>query len=436
MPSASRFVLAAALLAILAATVTLFAEPVISAGLVSPIRWKGNSIKIAISSSLTASNPNIKTGTNVRDVIGRSLAAWEAVSSIRFVEISTDKSSVSPPGVSGDGISLITIAQTPENLGLFQNDWQTTSARTRVFYNRKNEITEADIVLNPYAQFSDDGTFGTFDLESTLTHEIGHLLGLSHSFSVGSAMYSNAGRNGLFGLQSRNARTLSPEDVSALQGIYGSGDDDFCCGQISGRLTLAGGKMAPNLQVWAEDAASGAVANCTITDRLGKYRLDGMREGRFYVYAQDRSPGPTAVKVGEVEIEKGKTATLGAAIAFRNSDIDVRFLGINSQIADAAVPVNAGRTYVFYLGGSNLNAEKMSVGVNSPFFTSDTESVANVDFSDTVSVIRAEIKIDAETPPGNYSIFVKTGSGLRYIVGGIAVETFADPWDFSSVSAR
>ena len=167
--------------AIAAAQIFAFADPTPAANQSLAIRWKSQAIKIAISSSVTSPNSSIKTGTDVKDVIRRSLAAWEIVSPIRFVENPSDRQSVSAAGVSGDGVSLITIAQTPENLALFQGDWQTASARTRVFYNRRHEITEADIVLNPYVQFSDDGTFGTFDLQSTLTHEVGHLLGLEHT---------------------------------------------------------------------------------------------------------------------------------------------------------------------------------------------------------------------------------------------------------------
>ncbi|MGH9818951.1 MAG: hypothetical protein ACRD43_02180, partial [Pyrinomonadaceae bacterium] len=102
MPSASRSFWAAVLLAIFAAIMPSFAEPVTNDGAGPSIRWKGNSIKVAISSSLTSPNPNIKTGTGVRDVIRRSLAAWENVSGIRFVETASDKLSVSPSGVSGD----------------------------------------------------------------------------------------------------------------------------------------------------------------------------------------------------------------------------------------------------------------------------------------------------------------------------------------------
>jgi hypothetical protein len=122
------------LLASLVTTTAAFAEPSASTDTVPHVmRWKAPAIKIALSTSIVSPGPNIKSGTVVTDVVRRSLAAWEIVSAIRFTQSLSDKQSVSPSGAVGDGLSLITIAQTPENLALFQGGAQTGSARTRVF---------------------------------------------------------------------------------------------------------------------------------------------------------------------------------------------------------------------------------------------------------------------------------------------------------------
>src|ERR1043165_3558435 len=141
---------------------------------VQDLRWRSNVIRIAVSASLTSQSPSIKADSDVLGAIRGSVAAWEAGPGLEFRLEVSDRQNVSAAGTVGDGVSLITIAQTPENLQLFAKDPFSESARTRVFYNRRGAITEGDIVLNPFQQFSTDGTFGTFDLETTLTHEIGH----------------------------------------------------------------------------------------------------------------------------------------------------------------------------------------------------------------------------------------------------------------------
>ena len=199
------------------------------------LKWREpTAIRIAVSTSLLQPNANIKFDSDVMSAINRSFEAWQDAADVEIQWLASERANVSPSGLAGDGVSLITIAPTAENAMLFIRD-PNEAARTRVFHS-KGFITEADIVLNPYQQFSTDGTFGTFDLESTLTHEIGHLLGLSHSSVMSSTMSRSFPKNGLFGLVDLGFRTLDETDISAVRELYGANDDDLCCASIGGKL--------------------------------------------------------------------------------------------------------------------------------------------------------------------------------------------------------
>lgn len=393
------------------------------------LRWKNGSIRISLSTSLTRPNPNIKAGSDVAEAVERSFATWERAGGPAFELVWTDRQGVSPVGNAGDGFSLVTISQTPENLLLFSRDQSDFSARTRVFFNGKNAITEADIVLNPYQQFSTDGTIGTFDLESTLTHEIGHLLGLEHSAVFGATMHDNYGKNGVFSLQSFSARTLSDDDTSSLYALYGVRDEaENCCGMIAGRIIISG-KTGRVIRVWAEDAKTGRVSAEAAAATDGGFRLEGLAAGDYRLYAQGVKGLIPADSIGQYTVEKGRTVNAVKRIADRTGNTDLKYIGFNGQLSELAVSLNRGKSYTVYLGGRNLDEGKFSVEVNSPFLSVVKDSVTSFDYGEGLSVISVEVRVSPETPLGDYSISIRSDIGeRRTIIGGLTIEEFVNPW--------
>ena len=61
---------------------------------------------------------------------------------VEFKETFSDKQNVSPQGMAGDGVSLITVAQTAENALLFVKNPEDVAATTRVFFDGRGKITE------------------------------------------------------------------------------------------------------------------------------------------------------------------------------------------------------------------------------------------------------------------------------------------------------
>lgn len=400
------------------------------------LRWKSGVIPVAVSSSLTKSNPYIKADGDaaaaIIDAVRRSLETWERAANLKFEIVVSDRQSISPAGKFGDGVSLITVAPTAENLLLFGGDAEETSARTRTFFNGRKLITEADIVLNPFVQFSTDGSIGTFDLEATLTHEIGHLLGLEHSIVSGATMFERQGKNGIYALPNLSARTLSEDDIAAARALYGAKSADvYCCGSIAGKLSIAGAKSsAKDVRVWAEEAEIGRVAAATLTNADGGFRIDGLAAGKYSIRAQDsvgkKSPSTSAQSFGIVEVGRNKISPFYGKLKLAAKTFDARFVGLNFQLSEIAVPLSGGKSFVVYVGGRNLDADNLAIGFDSPFFSVVPGSLSNQDYGSEMSVLSFEVTVSAKTPVGEYSFFLKRKSGeIVYSAGSLTIEEFA-----------
>ncbi|HJT66732.1 MAG TPA: matrixin family metalloprotease [Pyrinomonadaceae bacterium] len=407
------------------------------------IRWPKRTIEISFSNSLLTPSANIKPDSDVVGAAKRALARWSSLANINFVVNWTAASSVSP-AEGGDGVSLITIADTPDN-ELFNSD--STTARTRVFFNPETgAIAEADISINPQPraedgtelQFSTDGTPGTYDLEATFTHEIGHLLGLEHSAVLGSTMQSRQAFNGTFGLPAVTERTLSEDDRQKIRTLYGPGQR---LGSIDGRLfdNRAPGALKPlsGVSVWAENLATGRVMASAITADDGTYELAGLAAGQYRVMVSASSPDgiTTTPKFRSFELSNQVTVKGSGATPLnfnlvppQAASLNPKFIGLNAELSTVALPVEPGKRVKLYLGGEGVDqVPGTSIVINSPYFTVDPASLAREQLQTPFPVISVELQVAPNAPFGDYTVRLQSNSGeTAYVPGAITIDPAAN----------
>jgi len=383
---------------------------------VQGLRWRSTVIRIALSSSLTGASTSIKADSDVAGAVRRSLAAWSDVTGLEFRIEPSDKLTISPPGIVGDGVNLISIAPTQENLQLFAANPFGESARTRVFYDRRGAITEGDIVLNPLQQFSTDGTYGTFDLETTLTHEIGHLVGLRHSGTSSSIMAERIPRNSDDHV---GPRSLTDADIAGARDLYRT-DTESCCGVIAGRLSV-GGKAARNTAVWAEDS-EGRVVGLAQTDSDGSYRLGGLPDAKYNILALHRDPEGTFVTdLGKMTVSSDDRSNLSKRISQGSDKFTIDLAGVGRQPSEATVELKPGRQYTVSVLGSGLNDATTAFLFSTKNVRVDASSTITQTMPDGRDLVSFTIIVDADALPGAYTLYAHRGDIKTALIGGFAV---------------
>jgi hypothetical protein len=418
-----------------------------SAQTVRKIRWPKKTIEVALSTSLLSPGANIKPDSDVIGAARRALARWSSLSNINFVVTWSSSSSVSP-AEAGDGVSLLTIAVTPENEAF---NSEATTGRTRVFFDPETgNIAEADISINPRPraddgtelQFSTDGTPGTYDLEATFTHEIGHLLGLDHSSVLSSTMQGRQAFNGTFGLPALTERTLSEDDRQKIRSLYGP---KLRLGRIEGRLAdnRTPGALLPlnGVSVWAENLATGRLIASDVTAEDGTYHLDGLAPGQYRVVVA--SGADVAQKFRSFELSSQVAVKADVATPLNSSlvppqasNLNPKVIGLNAELSTVALPLAPGRRVKIYLGGEGVDqVPGTSIAVNSPFFTVDPATLTREQIAAPFPIVSIELQVAPNAPFGDYTLRLQSNSGeTAYVPGAITIDpgvasTFSNPID-------
>ena len=414
-------------------------------------RWLTQPIIISLSTSLASPPPNIKAGSDVIGAARRALRHWSRISNVQFFETSSTTQTISHTNA-GDHVNLITVSA--DNAAAFNSE--DNPGRTRVFSDASGAITEADIALNPNVLFSSDGTFGSYDLESTFTHEIGHLLGLEHSAILGATMQPRQAMNGLFGLPAFTQRSLSYDDVAGARALYGS---RVGTGSLFGRLVTNSfaGQSQPvfGAHVFAEETSTGRVIAGSITLHSGDYRIDGLPPGGYRVIGQGLD-GPiepeeiatargsyaglvdttppfrtyVATKAASqlIPVSADKATSLGFFVSSNPPLLLPRLIGMNGELSTVALPISSGKKLRIYIAGEGIDDVPASgISSTSPFISIDPESINDEHFDTPYSAISFEITVARNIPAGEYSLVLQAADGeIAYLVGALTAEDAAE----------
>ena len=399
------------------------------------IKWPRKTIEVSLSTSLMSPGANIKPDSDVVGAARRALARWSSLSNINFIVTWSQATSISPADA-GDGVNLLTVASTPEN-ETFNS--AATTGRTRVFFDPETgNIAEADISINPRPksedgtelQFSTDGTPGTYDLEATFTHEIGHLLGLDHSAVLSSTMQARQAYNGTFGLPALTERTLSEDDRQKVISLYGSKQTS---GRIEGRLIdnrTPGALTALNgVNVWAENVVTGRVIASAVTAEDGTYHLEGLTPGQYRVIVS--SADSTAQRLRSFELSNqvfvkadASTPLNSSLVPQQASALTPKVIGLNAELSTVALPLAPGKRVKIYFGGDGVDqVPGTSISINSPYFTVDPATLAREQIAAPYPIVSVELTVAPNAPFGDYTLRLQSNSGeIAYVPGAITID--------------
>ncbi len=197
------------LVAALAVTQVAWTQYVTSTG--APVRWNRAEVSIAMDAGGTADVP----GDLEFEAISRSMDTWNAVSCPHPLLKDGGRVSGVKPG-SGTGQNLLIWWDDPA-------DWSTPEmdhviALTTLYYDdRSGIVAKFDMEFADFAYdftVTDVPTLARTDVENTVTHELGHVLGLDHSKHPDATMYYSASPG------DTTKRTLSPDDITGLCAVY------------------------------------------------------------------------------------------------------------------------------------------------------------------------------------------------------------------------
>ena len=225
----------------------------------NPLFWPG----LCVSFSLQAEGSEHLSFEDFERIAIASVAAWSDVG------CDQDTATISFVRKQDVGCNKAEYNQGAENANiiLFQDyKWaytgiDNTLAKTTVTYDTDTgEILDADIELNhAYNEFTVDDEYIAYDLQSILTHEFGHFIGLDHTDDLSATM--NPG----YQEGTTELRDIAPDDEDAVCAVYPPSRNVTCRPEPNGGFSdLCAGEDPPTEEETTCSLAPSASSNAPI----------------------------------------------------------------------------------------------------------------------------------------------------------------------------
>lgn len=371
----------------------------------------------------------ISADSDVLDAVNGAMNSW---STIGTANIHFESPQVGPVIVAKDGTSSIVFTDNASDQALLNG----ALAITRIFVNSNTgAITDTDVIFSAAVEFSTTLTPGTYDLQSVLTHELGHSLGANHSGVLGATMFQASG------MQDNAQATLQQDDIAFATENYPLTNT---YGTIAGTLTDTNGNAVKGGLVTAADPVKGITVGSFSSLVDGTFSFFAP-PGNYEVWAE---PLGGEVKVGNLYLTSSQVnANFQPVIAggFANPSLIPVTSQATSQVSLSA-PTGTSPIVVSYAGivssngPSTLYSGPLNIpsgedvviafeigGLDSSFDSSQIKLIGplDLDTSELVEVEDGVLVFEVHAPPvtkpllGSFFISYKGNSGA--FSGGIVI---------------
>jgi hypothetical protein len=233
------------------------------------------------------------TASQFQAATQRGFDAWAAVRGVSLSSQFVGFTGIEP--FVDDGINVFGFRARPELD-------RTLGATTFEVDDVTGELIEADIFLNSSFDWSvaSAGDVGRFDVQSIMTHELGHLHGLGHSALGETEVRPTGGRRVLgkqaimfpiaFPAGNIDDRRPKADDIAGLGEVYPASGSSRMFGQMNGHVTLNGrGLFGAHLTAF--NPATGELVSGFSLDRQGTFSIGGLTPGLYVVRAEPLDDG-------------------------------------------------------------------------------------------------------------------------------------------------